>query len=81
MALNVPIGVIEADWGATPAEVWMQREFLQANPRYKDEVFGEWVVAEDNYERSLAAYIKAKPRRRRKEWSHQCRAVPSLGAG
>jgi len=76
MALNVPIGVIEADWGATPAEVWMQREFLQANPRYKDEVFGEWVVAEDNYERSLAAYIKAKTEAKAKGMEFT-NAVPS----
>ncbi len=59
-ALKVPVGVIESDWGGTPAEVWMQREFLQTNPRYRAEVFGEWIVAEDNYERSLAAYIKEK---------------------
>jgi sialate O-acetylesterase len=59
-ALHVPIGVIESDWGGTPAEVWMQSEFLQANPRYRTEVFGEWIVAEDKYERSLATFIKEK---------------------
>jgi sialate O-acetylesterase len=59
-ALHVPVGVIESDWGGTPAEVWMQREFLQANPRYRTEVFGAWVVAEDKYERGLASYNAAK---------------------
>jgi sialate O-acetylesterase len=59
-ALHVPVGVIESDWGGTPAEAWMQREFLQANPQYRTEVFGEWIVAEDKYEQSLAAYIKKK---------------------
>jgi sialate O-acetylesterase len=58
--LHVPIGVIESDWGGTPVEVWMQLEFLQANSRYRDEVFGEWIVAEDKYQRSLAAYNKEK---------------------
>jgi len=59
-ALHVPVGVIEADWGGSPAEVWMQREFLQANPRYRTEVFGAWIVAQDQYERSLAAYNQQK---------------------
>jgi sialate O-acetylesterase len=59
-ALHVPVGVIEADWGGTPAEVWMQREFLQANVDYQTQVLGEWIIAEDKYERSLAAYNKAK---------------------
>jgi sialate O-acetylesterase len=59
-ALHVPVGVIESDWGGTPAEVWMQREFLQANPQYRTEVFGEWVIAEDKYERRLADYNKEK---------------------
>jgi len=59
-ALHAPIGVIESDWGGTPAEVWMQRAFLQANPRYRTEVFDAWIVAEDKYERSLAAYNQEK---------------------
>ncbi len=59
-ALHVPIGVIEADWGGSPAEVWMQRGFLQANPNYRSEIFGGWIIAQDSYERSLAAYNKAK---------------------
>ncbi len=59
-ALHVPVGVIESDWGGTPAEVWMQREFLQSNPRYRTEVFGAWIVAEDRYQRSLTSYNIAK---------------------
>jgi sialate O-acetylesterase len=58
--LHVPVGVIESDWGGTPADAWMQREFLQANPKYHAEVFEEWIVAQDLYERRLAAYDKKK---------------------
>jgi sialate O-acetylesterase len=58
--LHVPIGVIESDWGGSPAEVWMQRGFLQANPQYRTEIFGGWIIAQDNYERSLAAYNDQK---------------------
>lgn len=59
-SLHVPVGIIESDWGGTPAEVWMQREFLYANPNYRTEVFGEWVVAEDKYEEAVAAYARAR---------------------
>ncbi|HET6572624.1 MAG TPA: sialate O-acetylesterase [Fimbriiglobus sp.] len=31
-ALDVPIGLVEADWGGTPAEAWTSREGLQAAP-------------------------------------------------
>jgi sialate O-acetylesterase len=58
--LNVPIGVIESDWGGTPVDAWMQSEFLQANPKYHTEVFEEWIVGQDLYERNLAAYDKKK---------------------
>ena len=58
--LHVPVGVIESDWGGTPADAWIQREFLQANPSYHTIVFEEWSIAQDMYQRSLAAYDKKK---------------------
>jgi sialate O-acetylesterase len=59
-SLKVPIGVIESDWGGTPAEAWMQHSYLQAKLSYRAEVIGQWSIAEDRYERSMAAYDKAK---------------------
>jgi sialate O-acetylesterase len=58
--LNVPIGIIESDWGGTPAEVWMQGEFLHANPDYRNDIFGEWIIAQDKYERAMAKYEAKK---------------------
>jgi sialate O-acetylesterase len=58
--LQEPVGVIESDWGGTPAEAWMQREFLQTIPQYRTEVFGEWIIAQDSYERKLDTYNKMK---------------------
>jgi sialate O-acetylesterase len=65
-ALHVPIGLIESDWGGSPAEVLMQREFLEAHPQYRTEIFGGWIIAQDNYERSLAAYNRKKTEAREK---------------
>ena len=33
--LNVPVGLINASWGGTPAEVWLPREKVEADPLLK----------------------------------------------
>ncbi len=33
--LNVPIGIIEAAWGGTPAEVWVRKELVDSDPLLK----------------------------------------------
>lgn len=33
--LNVPIGIISAAWGGTPAETWTRRELVESNPDLK----------------------------------------------
>ena len=56
----VPIGILESDWGGTPAEAWMGEDFLRAHPYYEIEIMGEWAQASDNYNRNLAAYEAAQ---------------------
>ncbi len=58
--LKVPVGLIESDWGGTPIEEWMEGEYLHASPKYRQAVYGEWIIAQDEYERALAKYEKAK---------------------
>ncbi len=36
--LNVPIGLINCNWGGTPAEAWTSAEMLKALPDFKDRV-------------------------------------------
>ena len=59
-ALHVPVGVIESSWGGTPIDVWMQREFLKSKPEYHVDIFEAWLVAQDLYERKMAAYNEKK---------------------
>jgi len=40
-SLHVPIGLIESDWGGTPAEAWTSRATLESDPGLKY-VFEEW---------------------------------------
>jgi sialate O-acetylesterase len=37
-ALKVPVGLIETCWGGTPAEDWVSKRVLQANPAYKKDI-------------------------------------------
>ncbi|MEX1119437.1 MAG: sialate O-acetylesterase [Terrimicrobiaceae bacterium] len=36
--LKVPVGLVSADWGGTPAEAWTPLETLKSNPAYSDAV-------------------------------------------
>ena len=58
--LGVPIGILESDWGGTPAEAWMGYDFLKAIPRYEIEILGGWAIDHDNYVNDLAAYQAAQ---------------------
>src|SRR5262249_27508390 len=36
--LKVPVGLIETCWGGTPAEDWVSKRVLQANPVYQKDI-------------------------------------------
>ena len=59
-ARGVPVGLIESDWGGSPAEVWMSREALEANPRYQREVLDPYTAAEKQHVEAVLAYQKDK---------------------
>src|SRR6266576_2756561 len=59
-ARRVPVGLIQSDWGGSPAEVWMSRESLEINPRYQAEILDRYSTDLKNYQTALAAYEKEK---------------------
>ena len=59
-ARKVPVGLIQSDWGGSPAEVWMSRESLEINPRYQAEILDRYSIDLKNYQAALAAYEKEK---------------------
>jgi sialate O-acetylesterase len=55
-ARKVPVGLIQSDWGGSPAEAWMSCEALEINGRYQAEILDSYAVAEKNYRDALVAY-------------------------
>src|SRR3954464_9267618 len=53
-ALHVPMGLIESDWGGTPAQSWTSKEMLQSDPALR--------FIQDDWERALSNYPAAKQR-------------------
>ncbi len=59
-SLGVPVGLIQSDWGGSPAEVWMKQDVLESNPRYKKEILDAYEPVKKSYEEALAKYEKEK---------------------
>ncbi|NOX96582.1 MAG: sialate O-acetylesterase [Nitrospirae bacterium] len=54
--LKVPIGLIHASRGGTPAELWISREGLEANPALKEDVQKQ-VLSKEKYKEALGKYV------------------------
>ena len=59
--LNVPIGLIESDWGGTPAEAWTSEPFLTQNSRLKP-LIDDYPAKAERYQKAVADYPEAKAR-------------------
>jgi sialate O-acetylesterase len=62
--LHVPMGMIESDWGGTPAQSWTSKEALAADPALKfigdywDGVLNRYADAKKAYDQRVAAWQK-----------------------
>ncbi|MGO9893516.1 MAG: sialate O-acetylesterase [Bryobacteraceae bacterium] len=60
--LRVPVGLIESDWGGTPAQSWTSREALEADPALRfvldgwDKILANYPAAKASYDERLAAW-------------------------
>lgn len=78
-ARGVPIGLIESDWGGTPAEAWTPEEYLRDDPALAP-VIASYPAAKERYEKAVAEYPaveekakaegRAVPRRPNAPWRY-----------
>ncbi len=63
--LKVPVGVIQATWGGTPAEAWTSLPTLQSDPAFRPlldrwaKILAEYPVARQRYEAELQKWREA----------------------
>jgi len=55
-ALGVPVGLIHTSWGGSPAEVWVRREVLAADPDYRRDILEAGEQTWARYEAALAKF-------------------------
>ncbi|MEP6662133.1 MAG: sialate O-acetylesterase [Verrucomicrobiota bacterium] len=72
-ARHVPVGLIESDWGGTPARAWISATALEANPRLKKEIIDTFPASRKKYIEDKAVYdaAKAEAQRQKKEFNQR----------
>lgn len=79
-ALNVPVGLINDNWGGTPAQAWMSRAALEANPDFKHHL-DEEVAYPDQYNKLLERYQAAQARFVEAKTKYTADAAAATAAG
>lgn len=76
--LKVPIGLLHASYGGTPAEAWTSRAALESNPELQV-VFENWKQALENYPTAQAEYERqmAKWKERSQKAEAQGKKAPA----
>jgi sialate O-acetylesterase len=72
--LNVPIGLIETDWGGTPADSWTSLHALSADAALMP-VFAEWARLNDN-----RATVMLERQKQERDWARAAAKARSEGA-
>jgi len=77
-ARKVPVGLIQSDWGGTPAEAWTSREGIEINGRYREELLDPAMAAFKKYQEDMAKYEqrKAEAKEAGKEFKDRAPGMP-----
>ena len=59
-ARKVPVGLIQSDWGGSPAEVWMSREALEINDGYRADILEAGDKAWQRYQAAMVEFKTEK---------------------
>jgi sialate O-acetylesterase len=61
-ARKVPVGLIQSDWGGSPAEVWMSREALEINDGYRADILEAGDKVWQKYQNAMVEFKTEKAR-------------------
>ncbi len=59
-ARGVPVGLIEADMNGSPAQAWVKRAVLEANPFYRLDILNQYKLEAKGYSEEMAIFEKEK---------------------
>ncbi|HZV36083.1 MAG TPA: sialate O-acetylesterase, partial [Verrucomicrobiae bacterium] len=76
-ARNVPVGLIESDWGGSPAEAWTRIEVLESNPRYKREIVDNYPKEKKKFDEAVAKYEQERDEAKKNGTAFKKTAPPS----
>ena len=55
-ALNVPVGVIQASWGGSTAEAWINRKTIETSTEFSAAIIGAYPSQMQNYREAKSRY-------------------------
>ena len=85
--LHLPMGLIESDWGGTPAQSWTSHQALESDPALKyvldewDGVLARYPAAKQQYDQRLAAWNEAAAQAKQQGKTPPMRPNPPAGPG
>lgn len=85
--LHLPMGLIESDWGGTPAQSWASRQAMESDPALKfvldewDAVLSRYPAAKERYDQQLEAWNKAAAEAKAQGKTPPNRPNPPAGPG
>ncbi|SPE26081.1 Sialate O-acetylesterase [Candidatus Sulfopaludibacter sp. SbA6] len=85
--LHLPMGLIESDWGGTPAQSWASRQAMESDPALKfvldewDSVLARYPAAKERYDQQLEAWNKAAAEAKAQGKTPPNRPNPPAGPG
>jgi sialate O-acetylesterase len=85
--LHLPMGLIESDWGGTPAQSWASRQAMESDPALKfvldewDGVLARYPTAKQRYDQQLEAWNQAAAEAKTKGLTPPNRPAAPAGPG
>lgn len=85
--LHVPMGLIESDWGGTPAQSWTSHQAMESDPALKfvldewEKVLANYPAARQKYDATLEAWNKTVAQARAEGKTAPNRPAPPAGPG